>query len=174
MCIAAALLALEAWNVYDTANDVADTAKVFGDNCSTNNDKFKALGLLALGVIDPTPGNLGKKAARFRNLAPTDTIGNALTFPVRQIAKTSYSGKLNYIVSDTGNLVIGRSGHTSLSGGADVLAAGEAKFVNGELRSLNNASGHYQPSGASAQNAAESAFQQAGFDSIGKYLEGGF
>lgn len=52
-----------------------------------------------------------------------------------------------------------------------MIAAGEVKFVNGQLKSLDNASGHYQPSGASAQEAAESAFQQAGFDSIGKYLE---
>jgi len=94
--------------------------------------------------------------------------------PASQIKKVAYSGKLNYVVTNSGELVIGRTGHPSLSGGADVLAAGEARFVNGRLQSINNASGHYQPSGAAAQSAAESAFERAGFDATGKYIEGSF
>ena len=117
-------------------------------------------------------GGLAARSAKsFRNLAPAEAIGDAITFPASQITKVSYSGRLNYIVKESGELVIGRTGHTSLSGGANVLAAGEARFANGELRSLNNASGHYEPSGSSARNTAESAFQRAGFDSEGKYVE---
>ncbi len=63
---------------------------------------------------------------------------------------------------------------TVFVGGVNVLAAGEARFVNGAVKWLNNKSGHYKPSGLSAQNAAESAFQKAGFDSTGKYIENGF
>jgi hypothetical protein len=43
--------------------------------------------------------------------------------------------------------------------------------VNGELKYIDNASGHYQPSGQSAQRAAEKAFQDLGLDTAGKYVE---
>jgi hypothetical protein len=78
------------------------------------------------------------------------------------------------VVKETGELIIGRTPHTSLSRGADVLAAGEVRFVNGTLRSIDNASGHYRPTGAAAQNAAETAFSRAGFDAAGKYVERNF
>ncbi|PHS31217.1 MAG: hypothetical protein COA95_07180 [Methylophaga sp.] len=92
------------------------------------------------------------------------------------IAKTGQSGRFNYIVTMDGKLVLGRSGlsqpngHINLAQGADVLAAGEAKFVNGQLRTINNASGHYKPSGKTAQNAAVSAFESYGAGT-GKYIE---
>lgn len=35
---------------------------------------------------------------------------------------------------------------------------------------VNNSSGHYQPSGPSAQAAAERAFRDAGLDARGKYM----
>jgi hypothetical protein len=112
-----------------------------------------------------------KVATTFKNLAPKDEIVAASVFPVEKIVKASYSGRLNYVVSESGTLVVGKTGHISLSRGGDVLAAGEVKFVNGEIRSINNASGHYRPSGESAQNAAQAAFQNAGFSSFGKYSE---
>jgi hypothetical protein len=37
-------------------------------------------------------------------------------------------------------------GHTSISGGADILYAGELNFKMGSLVSWSNESGHYQPS----------------------------
>jgi hypothetical protein len=43
--------------------------------------------------------------------------------------------------------------------------------VNGELKYIDNASGHYQPSRQSAQRAAEKAFQDLGLDTAGKYVE---
>lgn len=106
----------------------------------------------------------------FRNLAPADEIVPAVLFPASQIQKVGYSGRLTYVVTQSGELVIGRTGHITLSRGADVLAAGEARFVKGSLRTIDNASGHYRPSGASAQNAAEAAFRGAGFDGF-KYVE---
>lgn len=50
-------------------------------------------------------------------------------------------------------------------------AAGEVQFLNGDVKWLNNASGHYKPVGANAKKAAESAFEQAGFNGAGKYTE---
>lgn len=75
-----------------------------------------------------------------------------------------------------GKLILGRSGgnrpngHINLAQGANVQAAGEAKFVNGQLKWIDNASGHYKPSGSAAQNAAVSAFEQAG-PGTAKYIE---
>jgi hypothetical protein len=67
--------------------------------------------------------------------------------------------------------VVGRGGHSVISGGGDVIAAGEVRFVNGTVRSLNNASGHYRPTGDSPRKAAESAFEAAGFPAAGTYKE---
>lgn len=76
-----------------------------------------------------------------------------------------------YVVRASGELVVGRTPHTSLSLGADVMAAGEVRFVNGAVRSIDNASGHYRPTGASARQAAEAAFGRSGFDAVAKYSE---
>mgnify|MGYP007072874987 CR=1 FL=1 len=37
------------------------------------------------------------------------------------------------------------------------------------VRHIDNASGHYLPTGTNAQHAAETAFQQIGFNTQGKY-----
>jgi filamentous hemagglutinin len=87
------------------------------------------------------------------------------------IKEVAYSGRLNYVVKPSGEVVIGRGGHSLLSSGGDVLAAGEVRFANGTVKALNNASGHYQPNGESARKAAESAFESAGFPAAGKYKE---
>lgn len=55
--------------------------------------------------------------------------------------------------------------------GKPVTAAGQVKIVRGEIKYLDNASGHYEPFGINAQNAAETAFTQRGFDVTGKYVE---
>ncbi len=110
-------------------------------------------------------------ATLFRNLASGDLIPTARLFPSSAIQQSRYSGRLYYVVKESGELVIGKTPHIGLSGGADVLAAGEAKFVNGALRWMDNASGHYRPTGEAAQRAAEAAFGRSGFDAIGKYIE---
>jgi filamentous hemagglutinin len=107
----------------------------------------------------------------FRNLAPLDEIAPQELFPASQIQRIGYTGKLEYVVLESGDLVIGRSGHISLAQGADVLAAGEARFFQGAVKRIDNMSGHYQPAGASAQAAAEAAFNRAGFDATGRYVE---
>jgi hypothetical protein len=114
---------------------------------------------------------VAKGVQTFRNLAPNDEIVPAVLFPASQVQKVGYSGRLTYVVQESGELVIGRTPHTSLSRGADVLAAGEVRFVNGTLRSIDNASGHYRPNGTAAQDAAETAFGRAGFDASGKYIQ---
>jgi filamentous hemagglutinin len=86
-------------------------------------------------------------------------------------------GRFNYVVTDNNALIIGRyglkpgMGHIDLARGNSVKAAGEAKVVNGELKYIDNSSGHYLPTGPSAQQSAENAFSQLGFDATGKYIE---
>lgn len=84
------------------------------------------------------------------------------------------SGRFNYTVLDDGSLVVAnrRYGHIDLANGGDVLAAGEVHIVNGQIRSINNASGHYRPSGAGAQGAAQDAFNALDLDvAPGAYRE---
>lgn|GEM_PF-2508872 len=126
---------------------------------------------LGLETAAGTSIAMGPGRRLFSNLAPADEIVPAVRFAATQIQKVAYSGRLNYVVTESGELVLGRTGHTSLSRGADVMAAGEARFVNGALNSINNASGHYRPSGKEASEAAEAAFNQAGFDATGRYRE---
>jgi RHS repeat-associated protein len=56
--------ALWVWNAYDTANDIADAAEEINNPCATGADKAAAIGWLVVGMIDPTPGNLGKKGIK--------------------------------------------------------------------------------------------------------------
>ncbi|MES9903018.1 MAG: hypothetical protein ABW168_10080 [Sedimenticola sp.] len=86
------------------------------------------------------------------------------------------NGKFNYVVTENGNLVVGRirktpgGGHIDLSGGNPVQAAGEFKVVNGELKFIDNASGHFEPVGARVQSVAEQAFQKLGFETSNKFV----
>ena len=57
--------AIIAYNSFETANDFINAANVFSDNCSSTTDKATALGIIGLGVVDFTPGDLFKKAFKF-------------------------------------------------------------------------------------------------------------
>ncbi|MFI9388576.1 RHS repeat-associated core domain-containing protein [Kutzneria sp. NPDC052558] len=106
----------------------------------------------------------------FSNLYPEDTggwtrvinIGNAL---VR-------TGNYQYVVLTDGTLLLGKGdGHIALTKGADVSAAGEVRIKSGRIREINNLSGHYKPYGSNAEASAVDAFNKAGFDATGKYVE---
>jgi hypothetical protein len=179
--VTSAIIANNALDAYDQNTSVFDQGisgkgvqaaakSVATDTAITAGAAVSAGGLGVVGSkILGNAKNVG--AQIFPNLAPREAIGYANTFSSSAIYKVQYSGRLNYVVKENGQLVIGRTGHTSLSKGGNVLAADEARFVKGELRSINNASGHYKPSGSSAKNEAEAAFQKAGFNAIGKYTE---
>ncbi|MGQ0632687.1 MAG: hypothetical protein ACT4P1_16850, partial [Sporichthyaceae bacterium] len=124
-------------------------------------------GLKGLGKLFGRGGTNAAEtgAARtFSNLAPADAIRPFGVQFVNPSALKGVSGRYNYVVAENGGLLLGnrRYGHIDLSGGANVRAAGEVRIVNGEVRSINNASGHYRPSGPEAQSAAEQAFGSAG------------
>ena len=79
------------------------------------------------------------------------------------------SGKVLYVVKEDGTLVIAKTnadnlfGHFDLAKGEPIIAGGEAKIYSGTVKFMDNASGHYVPSGATARNAALKAFKDAGF-----------
>ena len=123
-------------------------------------------------------GDASKGGGLFANKFPSHEIGPPIqTFTAQQARRSSFSRKLNYVVTEAGELRLGRikndvgGGHIDLAGGAPVQAAGEVKIVDGQIRMIDNSSGHYLPSGAGAQAAAETAFQNAGFSTAGTYVE---
>ncbi|MDQ1925054.1 hemagglutinin repeat-containing protein, partial [Massilia pseudoviolaceinigra] len=87
-------------------------------------------------------------------------------------------GKILYVVKEDGSLVIARTnsdnlfGHFDLAKGENILAGGEGRIYSGQVKTLDNASGHYLPEGQSAQDAAVKAFKDAGFKvPDGAYVE---
>src|SRR3954454_16263669 len=113
----------------------------------------------------------------FPNLYPDDSVDwPRQVFRPEQL-RTMTGRRLIYVVTEDGTLIIGRrsrgpgGGHIDLAGGKPVRAAGEVHVVAGEIRSVNNASGHYQARGSGARDEAEQAFERAGFDIHGKYHE---
>ena len=84
--------------------------------------------------------------------------------------------KLNYTVSADGELTIGQiqdkyCGHIDLARGGQVLSAGEVSFLQGEVKWVNNQSGHYINCGEGSFEAARAAFKTwLGVDIMGRYF----
>jgi hypothetical protein len=121
-------------------------------------------------------GIASENAQLFHNYFPEHIIDRPNLISISMFKKIN--GQFNYVVREDGVVIIGKKdnlqaggGHIDLVSGRPVLAAGEVKVVNGELKFIDNSSGHYLPSGSSAQMAAEEAFNNLGFDTRGKYIE---
>lgn len=138
--------------------------------------------MLPRAGITPLTGTTSLNAKKvesvvFKNLAPQDPIRYPDSQSIPDIQKTQQSGRFNYVVTESGELILGRSGttkpngHIDLAQGKDVLAAGEARFANGKLISLDNNSGHYKPSGSSAALEALTAFKNQGLVPSNGYRE---
>ena len=113
------------WNYYETGNDVVDTAATLLDSCSTTNDKLLALSFLALGTIDPIPGNPLKKAlptgTGIRGRAPGPTTDPATGQEVGRIIGDSRG---NNMIEPVGGSTksFGRNGvdtHTTYPNGSN-------------------------------------------------------
>jgi filamentous hemagglutinin len=115
----------------------------------------------------------------FTNQFPDHQIGAPIQeFSAVQTRRSTFNRHLNYVVLADGKLLMGRinnhvigGGHIDLAGGDPVRAAGVVTILRGQIKVINNNSGHYKPSGAAAKAAAEKAFNLAGFDATGKYVE---
>ncbi len=95
----------------------------------------------------------GEKAAqrliRLKNTRPQ--FGEYLAFTI-QDSKILFNGRAvshgrhDFIITKSGHLSVGK-GHYYLSGKAEeVLAAGEIRIYDGQIKAINNWSGHYRPS----------------------------
>lgn len=80
------------------------------------------------------------------------------------LAPTGILKKVMYALDAYGNLLIRRTSgrvdgrnfnHSSLTGGKNVICAGEIAVRQGELRYINNNSGHYQPNAMALQGALQ-------------------
>jgi hypothetical protein len=90
----------------------------------------------------------------------------ALVSPTGKIGSSRMSGQFMYVVTSSGDIVIGtRSGqrmpHPTLVGGAEpqVRAAGIVDIRGGRIFSVDNGSGHFKP-GADCLRAADEAFKR--------------
>jgi len=108
-----------------------------------------------------------KSLALYANKFPEHAIDAAKIVPTERLG--SISGNFNYVVLENGQLVVGRTGHTSLTGGAPVQAAGEVRLYNGSVKSIDNASGHYQPPPTTG-GIAERSFTGLGIDAAGRFV----
>jgi hypothetical protein len=110
----------------------------------------------------------------FKNLALADQLAPPKLLDYYKIRSQKISGEYNYVVTKEGKLIIGRKGgfpgggHIDLAQGKPVRSAGQVRFVNGNIKYINNKSGHYQPRGVSAKNAALEAFN---IKDVGLYRE---
>jgi hypothetical protein len=131
----------------------------FGCLLSTNSiDDAPLRGTTSAHFVATKPGS-GPQL--FDNLAPGD-VARSQGIPTSKLG--NMTGRFNYVVLEDGTLLVAKQsyGHIDLANGARVQAAGEVQIVNGQVRAINNASGHYKPSGQSAQTAAENAFANSG------------
>lgn len=121
------------------------------------------------GESVPQSVPLGRATSKplFENKYPEHAIDPAKIVPTERLS--GISGNFNYVITEQGTLVVGRSGHTSLAGGAPVQAAGELQLYNGNIKWIDNASGHYQPS-SNIGSVAEATFNNAGLNATGKFV----
>lgn len=130
---------------------------------------LRAIDSLAPNSVDAIDTAANSKMT-FSNRFPEDTLSNNPVPAIPNNTALSQSQKILYVVNEDGSLVIAPNklgadyGHLDLAQGKDVLAAGEGKILNGNVNFLDNASGHYLPTGQSAQQAAVDAFSNAGFN----------
>jgi hypothetical protein len=126
--------------------------------------------------VNPPAARATPPRKTFTNQFPDDPVGPPIQVYAPEQLR-SVSQRLNYVVTEDGELVVGRirnevgGGHIDLAGGRPVQAAGEFKVLRGgDIRYVDNSSGHYLPQGPEARAAAEAAFREAGFGEI-PYVE---
>jgi RHS repeat-associated protein len=164
--------------------ELLDVDVLFGISQPTDGwDKLGAGSSLLLSVLTGTlTPNYGafvrcEELTKFTNKFPEHEIASAMAKIISLPMLKKVSGKFNYVVTEDGKLIVGKKfdtpggGHIDLANGMPVLAAGELKVVNGELKYIDNTSGHYQPTGESPRRIIEKTLKDLGFDVTDKYVE---
>ncbi len=149
----------------ELALGTARVAHFFGETAK-NSALIRRIGLFGRGV---------ETDKLFVNQFPEHLVDRSNIIPTTQLK--NINGRFNYVVDENKNLIVGRvsknigGGHIDLASGKPVQAAGEVRVINGQIKYFDNSSGHYLPTGTSAQQAAEEAFSNLGFDTYEKYIE---
>jgi len=65
------------------------------------------------------------------------------------------TGRFDYVITLDGKLILGQGHHYMSTGAQFVIGAGSMKLVNGELKGINNSSGHYLPTVDQLQNSID-------------------
>lgn len=94
-------------------------------------------------------------------------IENGLINPIGNKGKTF--NEVDFVITIKGELKIGKK-HHFLGNASDVEAAGTLKVVNGKVKKISNASGHYFPSIPEAEKFPQ-IFRQLGIDTKNASLE---
>lgn len=81
-------------------------------------------------------------------------LGSIQNGNVKMYGKTQANGNFDFIVTEKGDVLLGRK-HSFMSGGSDVQAAGILKMRNGKIVNIDNNSGHYTPNLEEAKNFKE-------------------
>ncbi len=113
--------------------------------------------------------NASNEAVTFSNRFPEDAVQLRPVPTLTPEQALRMPKNVLYVVREDGGLVVAPRpkdfsyGHVDLARGEKVLAAGEGKILWGEVKFIDNASGHYLPQGPAAQSAAVKAFADYGF-----------
>jgi hypothetical protein len=81
---------------------------------------------------------------------------------IKMGGSTRLHGEFDFVINSKSTLLLG-SGHSYLSGGENVQAAGRIRFRNSQIVRINNASGHYMPSMAEGLGFL-GTFKKSGFN----------
>ncbi|MFK7002181.1 hypothetical protein [Flavobacterium oreochromis] len=95
-------------------------------------------------------------------------VENGLIKPIGNKGN-SFNNGVDFVITTSGELKIGKK-HHFLGNASDVEAAGTIRTVNGKLKNISNASGHYFPTIEEANKFPE-IFRQLGIDTKGAALE---
>ncbi len=110
-----------------------------------------------------------------KNKFPSEALpkdGRIASYNIENGKITGLNGQrnLDFVIDTDGNLVLGKRHHT-LGNRKDVLGAGQIKLDgHGQLRRIDNLSGHYRPTVPEAMNYPE-LFEKAGVRTKNAWLE---
>ncbi|MEK4429117.1 contractile injection system protein, VgrG/Pvc8 family [Paenibacillus sp. FSL M7-0802] len=158
---------------------IISTASIFQSRQSTR----PTLGIVSRGMSKGTGAIKGNSkileetdiGSTIKNKFPNEGLpkdGKILTYTLENGRIKGINGRtqVDFVIDKNGELVIGKRHHT-LGNRDEVLAAGQLKINGqGEVRRIDNKSGHYRPTVAEASKYPE-LFEKAGVKVKGGWIE---
>jgi|LSQX01.3.fsa_nt_gb hypothetical protein len=132
------------------------------EKASNEEDRDGMERAIAMGMCNEGTGStrVGNDPKLIKNKFPGEPLakdGKVLNYTIENGKIKGINGQreVDFIIDSKGNLVIGKK-HTTLANGADIQAAGQLKLNGqGNIRGINNLSGHYRPTSVEAANYPE-------------------